>query len=175
MNDRLQRIMSLGMIYVVLFFAFCGVSYAAPKYQGVAGTVVYNEDIEGPVLLIATQQSSFKDEVVKGVVNALKSENIKIVVTDVTKLDELSSADWDGAIVITTVESGQIQKDSHKFLEDHASDMDRIGVIYTADSGSWGKKDLDVDAVSSASKLVNVEPNIKIIVDKSYEVLQLSK
>ena len=39
---------------------------------------------------------------------------------------ELEDLDWDGMVILTTVESGQIQEDSHQFLENHKDDYNRI-------------------------------------------------
>lgn len=152
-----------------------GATKKGPTYQGVAKTVEYNSDIKSPSLLIATQQSSFKDEIIKKVVAELKKEKVRILVTDVTKLGDIKRDDWDGVIVLTTVQNGKLQKDSHNFLAEHAKNMDSIRVIFTASSGKWESKDLEIDAVSSASKIVNIEPVVKKIIDSSYEVLNMSK
>ena len=177
MKLKFNMVLKISLICICSIVLFLGVAlviYRIVKYQGVADTVRYNTEISNPRLLIATQQSSFKDEVVKKVVDELKKEKINILVTDVTKLGEIKRSDWDAAIIITTVQSGQIQEDSHRFLENNIDNMSHIGVVYTADSGDWKSNDLDIDAISSASNIVNIESVIDRILDKSKSLLELN-
>ncbi len=177
MNKWLGLI-KVGLCMLVGLAVICvtgGATKKGPTYQGVAKTVEYNSDIKSPTLLIATQQSSFKDEIIKKVIAVLKKEKIRILVTDVTKLGEIKRDDWDGVIVFTTVQNGTIQKDSHKFLAGNAQNMESIKVVYTADSGSWKSKDLEIDAISSASKIVNVESVVQKIINESYKIMKITQ
>lgn len=176
MKFKFNKVLKISLICICSIVLILGVAlaiYRIVKYQGVADTVRYNTEIKSPRLLIATQQSRFKDGVVKKVVEKFKKEKINILVTDVTKLGEIKRSDWDAAIIITTVQSGQIQDDSHNFLEDNIDNMSHIGIVYTADSGDWKSKDLDIDAISSASDIINIEFVVATILDKSKSLLEL--
>lgn len=162
-------IVVLGVI--VILFVSAALTYRILKTQGVVETYEVNPQVVTPRLIIATQQSNFKDEVIRQVVEELKHEEVNILVTDVTELSKLEDEKWDALVILTTVESGQIQEDSHEFLANHQKDFERIGLVYTADSGKWEKKDIDIDAVSSASRNQNIKTFVQNMVEICYNVL----
>jgi hypothetical protein len=163
---------AIVFLLVIIVAAGGALTYRIIKTQGVVDDYTVNAEVDSPKLVIATQKSNFKDEVLRQAIEELKKQDIKITVTDVTRLSELEDSDWDGMVILTTVESGQIQQDSHEFLENYKNEYDRIGVIYTADSNSWKHKDIEIDAISSASMKKNTDPCVQAILDKSNAVLE---
>ncbi len=170
---KLNKWKKIAIVFlIIIIVAVCGaLTYRFVKTQGVIEDYTVNSDAGFPRLVIATQKSKFKDEVLRQAIEELKKQDIEIFVTDVTRLSELADSDWDGVVILTTVESGQIQQDSHDFLENHKNDYNRIGLIYTADSSTWKHKDIEIDAVSSASMKKNIAPCVQTIVEKSNTVL----
>ncbi|RDU24696.1 hypothetical protein [Anaerosacchariphilus polymeriproducens] len=162
----------IGFVVIIIFLLGAALTYRIIKTQGVIEGFVENSKIDSPCFVLAAQKSGFKEEVVKQVVDKLKKEEIQIRVMDVTQLSELDDSEWDGMVILTTVESGQIQKDSHKFLKTHVNEYNRIGVVFTADSNSWKQKDIDIDAVSSASLNRNVNSCVDSVLEKSYDILK---
>lgn len=168
---KIWKIIVITLLTIILV-PICGtLTYKMIKTQGVIEDFTINSDIDAPRLVIATQKSSYKNEVVRQAVEKLKKQKIRIFVTDLTRLSKLKDSDWDAMIMLTTVESGQIQKDSHLFLQNHKDKYDRIGLIYTADSYQWKKKDVNIDSISSASVKGNIEPIVNSILDKCGTIL----
>jgi len=159
----------LSSIVVVLVFG--ALTYRFVKTQGVVEDYTVNPEVDSPRLAIVTQKSSFKDEVIRQAIDELRNQEMRIFVTDVTRLFELEDSEWDGMVVLTTVESGQIQEDSHDFLNNHRSDFHRIALFYTADSNSWKRKDIEIDAISSASSKNNIALTAQRIVEESNAIL----
>lgn len=156
---------------IIIIVAVCGaLTYRLIKMQGVVEDYTVNT-ANSPRLVIATQKSKFKDEVLRQAIEELKKQEVGIFVTDVTRLSELEDSEWAGMVILTTVESGQIQEDSHEFLKKHKNDYNRIGLIYTADSNSWKHQDIEIDAISSASIKKNIDPCVLIILEKCNTVL----
>lgn len=174
MLKKLSMWKKIAIVFIIIIVVAVGgaLTYRFIKTQGVVEDYTVNAEIDSPKLVIATQESKYKDEVVRQAIEELKTQDIKIIVTDVTRLSELEDSDWDGMVILTTVESGQIQKDSHDFLEKHKNDYNRIGLIYTADSNTWKNKDIEIDAISSASIKKNTALCVQAIVDKSNAVLE---
>lgn len=170
--------LSLGkkiLIIVLILVLLLGggvLAYRLMRAQGVVEDQGINSDIESPKLVIATQQSNYKDQVIAQVIEDLENEEINILITDVTRLEELNDSDWDALVILTTVESSQIQENSYNFLENHKNDFDKIGVVYTADSNDWNDNDLGIDAIASSSSNSNVEECAQAIIDKSNDILE---
>ena len=100
---------------IIIIVAVCGaLTYRLIKTQGVVEDYTVNTKADSPRLVIATQKSKFKDEVLRQAIEELKKQEMRIFVTDVTRLSELEDSEWDGMVILTTVESGQIQEDSHE-------------------------------------------------------------
>ncbi len=168
---KIWKIIVITLLTIILL-PICGaLTYKMIKTQGVIEDYTINSDIDVPRLVIATQKSSYKNEVVRQAIEELKKRRIRIFVTDLTRLSMLKDSEWDAMIMLTTVESGQIQKDSRLFLQNHQDDYGRIGLIYTADSHQWKKKDINIDSISSASVRGNIEPAVKSILDKCNIIL----
>ncbi|MBN1469029.1 MAG: hypothetical protein JW924_09910 [Fusobacteriaceae bacterium] len=174
MLKKLSLWKKIAIVFLMIFIVAVGgaLTYRLIKTQGVREDYKVNFNADFPRLVIATQKSKFKDEVLRQAIEELKKQDIEVFVTDVTRLSELSDSDWDGMIILTTVESGQIQEDSHDFLKNHKNDYNRIGLIYTADSNTWKNKDIEIDAIASASIKKNIVPCVQAIVDKSNAVLE---
>ncbi len=165
-----KKIIVVLSIIVILFISGA-LTYRIVKTQGVVESYEVNSQVTTPQLVIATQQSKFKDEVIRKVVEELKKEEVNILVMDVTELPKLEDEKWNGLVILTTVESGQIQEDSHEFLVNHQKDFGRIGLLYTADSSKWKEKNINIDAISSASRNQNIETCVKNMLKICYNVI----
>jgi hypothetical protein len=99
-------------------------------------------------VLIATQGSLFKDALVSGIVNHLKSRPVYVSVIDVSGLPKIETSDWNAIVVIHTWEYSKPQADAKAFV-DRLSDRGKIIVVTT--SGSGAARMPGVDAISAAS------------------------
>ena len=104
-------------------------------------------------VLIATQGSKFKDSIVSGVIQNLRSHPIYIKVIDVTSLSQVRIDEWDAIVVLHTWENWKAQKDAAEFLHRHGS-SDKLVVVATSGAGSM--KIEGVDAITSPSLLSEV-------------------
>lgn len=150
----LKRVVILVIALAVLFVLFM-VGYRVVKSQGITESYAINPEVTFPKLLIATQKSKFKDSVMKMVLTDLATRPIHTQVIDVTLLSSCTPSDWDGFVIFTTVESGQIHPEAETFLK-HKQNFSNVYLINTADSGQWKLKSLDIDAKTSASLKENI-------------------
>lgn len=108
-------------------------------------------------VLIATQGSAFKDSVVAGVVAHLEPRAVYVKVVDVSALSQVQEADWDAIVVIHTWEMNKPQPDAHRFVS-RVHDLRKIIVLSTSGKGTL-KLD-GVDAISSASEMIDVSQRV---------------
>lgn len=130
---RIIVLIAGGLILVLLvFFAI----YRLIHRQGIIET----QEITSPSVkfnvLIASQGSQFKDNLVDSIVNILKERSVNAKIIDVTGLTLINESDWDALIFIHTTEKWQLQPDVKAFL-DRAKDLNKIMLVTTSGDGKW--------------------------------------
>ncbi|HSO36437.1 MAG TPA: hypothetical protein VLT33_28120 [Labilithrix sp.] len=99
-------------------------------------------------VLIATQGSAFKDEVVRGVVDRLGRRPAYVKVIDVASLSDVREADWNAVVVLHTWEMSKPPAAVKTFI-DRAQARDRLVVLAT--SGEGNQHIAGVDTITAAS------------------------
>lgn len=114
----------------------------------------------GPRVLIATQGSSFKDSVVAGVVEHLKTRQAYVRVIDISGLARENAAEWNAIVVLHTWEMGKPPAAAKAFIEGLA---DRRSLVVLATSGAGNFKMEGVDTISTASRMEDVPARVTAI------------
>lgn len=129
-----------------------------------------NEPSSERRLLIATQGSAFKDAVVAGIVEKLRQRPIFIRVIDVSDLANVDAKEWDGIVVLHTIEYGKAPAAAQRFV-------DRLGgshkVVVLSTSGRGDLKIEGVDAISSASRMTDVPARVDELLGRIETALSL--
>lgn len=114
-------------------------------------------DVNSPAanarVVIATQGSDFKDSVVAGIVAHLKPRQVYIKVIDVSALPSVQETDWNAIILIHTWQMHEPQPDAKKFV-DRIQNPRKVIALSTSGAGTF--KIEGIDAVSSASEMIDV-------------------
>jgi len=142
---------------VLLAVALFGV-YLLSHRQGVIKTSEFVNSEARKTVLIASQGSRFKNELVDSVVARLKRKLLAIKVVDVTTLQDEDEADFCAFVIIHTTEKWVLQPDVKRFL-DRSRDLKKILLVTTSGQGEWRTKDYDVDVITSASR----KPELKAL------------
>lgn len=109
-----------------------------------------------PSILIASQDSDFKDAVVARITSTLDLLQLSYKVTDVSTLKKVDEDEWDAIVIVQTVKMGKINKHVRRYLDD-ALDLDKIVLVTTAGSGDPRTDAWDVDTITCASKMEELE------------------
>lgn len=125
----------------------------AEEYQINASSADYS-------LLIATQGSEYKNSVTESIVEALSPEGIYINVIDVHNLKNQDPNDYNGIVIIHTIEMYKAPKCATEFV----AKTDRSKIFALATSGDGEYKMENVDGITSASPILDSKKHASQIV-----------
>jgi len=173
MTRVVKKILRIIIIIVVSFAALFG---------GVLGTyvIVNRQEVIEPFeigdrdsqnkILLASQGSKFKEKLVTEFVLALKNDSTYISVIDCTQLTDEFLENWNAIIMIHTMQIHKIPEEAEIFLH-KVPDLSKVLLVSTSGAGDEHYKKLDIDAVSSASRMAAINPILKWALPKLEQVL----
>ena len=155
-TSRLRRVLYWTTGVVVLLLAF--ITWDTLRYSmEPANSFEVNTPQSGPRVLIATQGSAFKDAVVAGVIDHLRTRSAYVKVVDVSALPNIKERDWNAIVVIHTLEMNRPPPEAQAFV-DRMGGGNRAVVLSTSGGGDF--KMQGIDAISSASKVSDVPMHV---------------
>ena len=107
----------------------------------------------GNRVLIATQQSAFKDAVVAGIVEELDRDSCYVKIIDLKRLTEESIAHYSALVIVTTCKIGRLNRHARKFFKHLPEKDERKIILLTTIGQKYDSKMGQVDAIASASKM----------------------
>lgn len=154
----------------VVLIIVVAIGYKIMFSQGTAETVEVNSSELDTKVLIATQESEFKNALVSGIIENLKKQPIYIKVIDVSGLAEVKEDRWQAIVIINTCEMYKMQSDVRHYLS-QAEEPDKVVLLTTSGPGDWKPKDSSVDSISSASKMTQVDSLVVHVLDRLNRIL----
>ena len=121
-------------------------------------------------ILIATQQSEFKEVVVSRVLDGLLHDACYIKVMDLKKIAGESTERYQAIVIMNTCWVWRLNRHARNFLKD-AREKERIILLTTANDEAWKPKKVEVDAITSASKMDKADSVAKHIIEKVRSLL----
>ena len=143
----LTIILSLVTIIIILF-----TTYIIVNIQGVIEPFQVGNPNATNKILIASQGSEFKDNLLKNLVQELETEDNYLNIVDCTKLDDENEPDWDAIVIIHSAQVHKMPKEAELFLE-QSSDLSNIILVSTSGAGDDKIEGFEVDAISTASRI----------------------
>jgi len=150
---NLNRIINvfLGVLIVLSIFSLW---YKHKYSMGIIDPYEINKNENRATILIATQESLFKNALTYSLVNKLKDDDVYVKVVDITSLGDHDDSSYDLIFLIHTWEIYKPPVELETFL-DRVSDKSKIYSIGTSGSGELELE--GVDGISSASEITNKE------------------
>ncbi|MCJ7757754.1 MAG: hypothetical protein MUP24_06365 [Gillisia sp.] len=102
-------------------------------------------------LLIATQESAFKDSITQLLVKHYTSYPVLIKVIDISSLSKINPADYTAIAIIHTWENQESPFEVKSFIERTTAIRKKIIVLTTSSDGTYKMK--EVDAITGESKI----------------------
>jgi hypothetical protein len=117
--------------------------------------------------LIATTNTDFKDAVIEKVSKTLAINDIYVKVIDLKTVDQEESEKFDAIMLVSTLRYGYIDGNVSAFLgESNIEEKSKIIVLTTSGDPDWKAENMEVDAISSASRSNNISPIANQVVEK---------
>lgn len=116
-------------------------------------------------VLVATQNSKFKQAVVSEIYDELKRNSIYLKIVDVKNLKYQSAGEFSAVVIISKSMAGRPDPRVESFI-DSQPQKDKFIVLTTGISGGWKPDKPGVDAITSASVMDQREQIARSIVNK---------
>ena len=151
MKKFFKIILSIILGSALLFFILLG-TYVVVNWQGVIEPFqVGNPDATNKIL-IASQGSEFKNNLLNNLVQQLETEDNYLFVVDCTKLDSETVTEWDAIVIIHSAQMHEMPGAAELFLK-RAADHSKVMLVSTSGAGDDKVEGFDVDAISTASHI----------------------
>jgi len=122
-------------------------------------------------ILIATQNSDFKQAVIQAIRDTLENNSSYMKVIDVKKLPYEPTEDYDAIILVNECMAGRPDPRVESFIDD-APEKEKIVVLTTGRLDSWKPESHRVDAMSSASVMTQAPTIGQSIAEKALEIIR---
>ena len=122
-------------------------------------------------LLIATQQSRFKTELVTEIRAGLSRKPVAIRTIDIRQLAQEDTSQYNGILLVNKCMAGRPDPRVEAFIDGFPA-KHKIIVLTTGVRDSWTPEKSEVDAMTSASVLADVPETSREIIDKLLSLLQ---
>ena len=123
-------------------------------------------------VLIVSQSSDFKNEVVGSLREELKQSSIEFTVTDISSLRKVREDEWDAIVIVHAVKMGRIKNQVKRFL-DNVENWEKVIVVTTYGSEDPVPSMYGIDSISSASEKDQVKPVTTEIKTRLHNILKI--
>ena len=130
-----------------------------------------NRAAEQSRVLIATQNSDFKQAVIQAIRDTLEKNSSYIKVIDVKRLPRESTDDYDAVILLNECMAGRPDPRVESFIDDSPG-KDKLVVLTTGRLDSWKPESPRVDAISSAFVMTQAPTTGQLIAEKAIEIIR---
>ena len=129
-----------------------------------------NDPSLGKKVLVASFRSEFKNGIVNRIEKAFKDEPVYMKFIGIGKIKQEDASNYTVVVLINTCIAWSMDRHIKSFLKRHPKEQGKIIILTTSGDGNWlpNMKGRNFDAISSASKKVNIE----VIADKIISRMQ---
>ncbi len=114
-------------------------------------------------ILLVRQGSAFKTALIDELCDSLKQSSVYIKGIDVKDLDDIRAGEWN-KILITTTYMARLNRKTDRFIN-QSSKPGNVLLLVTSGGDDWQpEQNLKVDAITSASRMTNVDQLVRMIV-----------
>ncbi|MCG8568784.1 MAG: hypothetical protein MJB14_01470 [Spirochaetes bacterium] len=145
------KVFLITFLVLILFLGVALIFYKVTFSQKEVADFEVGSEKTSTQILIATQGSEFKDNVLQIITSHQSMENKYIKIVDVSRLDTCKNQDWSKIIIISSIESSKIHEEAGEFINNYP-DKNKITLLATSGSGKWSGEVLPVDTITTASK-----------------------
>ena len=151
MKKILKILLSIVLGVVTILLLLLG-TYIVVNVQGVIEPFKVGNPNAKNKILIASQGSDFKDNLLETLVHELRGDDKYLYVVDCTKLGNEVFSDWDVIIIIHSAQIHKMPREAELFLK-RSIDLSKVILVSTSGAGDDKIEGFEVDAISTASRI----------------------
>ena len=122
-------------------------------------------------VLIASSESAFKAAVVRQIVKELTQQDLSVTVVKLKDLKDQSEADYNCVILINSCWAQRLNRHVRRFLK-RVEEKEKVVLLTTLADKNWGPKNVDVDAITAASRIQDVDSVARMLVAKGMKQIK---
>ena len=149
---KILKILFLTILGIVIVIFILLGTYIVVNVQGVIEPFKVGSPDAKNKILIASQGSDFKNNLLETLVLELKSDDKYLYVVDCTKLVNEVFSDWDAIVIIHSAQIHKMPREAELFLK-RSVDLSKVMLVSTSGAGDDKIEEFDVDAISTASRI----------------------
>jgi len=161
--NKTSLLLKKFILFTIVSFIIFALWYRFTFSMGLVSEVEINTPIAKQHLLIATQQSTFKDSISNILIQEYESKDFFIKIVDVHNLKDITLDDFDHIVVIHTIEYYNPPAAVRDIFQDQKSILSNCFFLTTSGGSDFLME--GVDGISSASKLDNLETDTDNIIN----------
>lgn len=146
--------------------------YDATFSMEVIDEQTFNDESASVHVLIASQGSEFKNQIVDEISLQFADEGYYVKVVDVTKIETENPKDFDAIVILHTWEKWNPQEEAAEYIGKHYSE-EKFVVLATSGTGEEMIK--GVDGIAGASILSDTPLHVHMIIGRVDEILHAKR
>lgn len=150
-----------GVTILLFAFSFFSYFYVAEYRMGICQAQTVNDRTARNSLLIASQQSEYKDQLTEQLINRLMDQDIYIELIDISDLSQIDKNEYDAYVLLHTWEMYKAPTSITTFTK--RVDNSKVFIVGTSGGGDLLLE--GVDGISSASVLNTLDSDLRNIMN----------
>ena len=159
-------------VWIVLMMIVCFLPFICSGEQKWVGAEYQLAQDNAARIFIAKQSSDFKDALLDTITSNLDENSVSYEVADISALKKFNEEEYEAIVIIQYVKAGRINGNVRRYL-DKTEHMGKIVLVTTSGSGDPKTDAWDVDTISTASEMSDVDKIARTILLRLESLLKM--
>lgn len=162
----------LTTVFVIITLSLCVLLIVqAADYKKAETYEIGSAEMHNKVI-ICTLNSQFKNKLTRQITDYLEDKKTFVKVIDCADMADLDIDKWSAVILINHAEGGKMNAGIEKFLIARKGNYAKIILVQISGKGTWRSHNYNIDAITCASNVNQVERVLKQVTSKLKEYLK---
>lgn len=171
MDNFLLKMGSIGTTLFSCLLLLIACSSDSPSNKALESSALNHQDFAGR-LLIATEETKYKNFIIKGVTKHFENQHIYVKKIKVSDLSAIKPAEWDAICLLFSWENEKPIKPIQQFFDNYPNKERVVSLITFKDSP---EKKVDMDAISGASISIEIPVKTRELIFQLQRLLKVEK
>jgi len=159
-------------VWIILLMFVCFLPFICTGEQKWADAEHQFAKDNAALVFIVKQSSKYKDALLENITSNLAEQSVSYEVADLSALKKLNAEEYNAIVIIQYVKAGRINGNVRRYL-DKTEHMDKLVLVTTSGSGDSKTDAWDVDTISTASEMSDVDKIARAVLSKLEILLKI--